>query len=227
MPFESCLEGVSVRRQGAKPDRERERELGTPKYKSGQVSPSHGEERSRCKVKIQEFLVVVFRPKQVTSSIWCLGRTRSRKERKGIEDSSALLKLLQQFFCARVKTPQNHHTFCEENLQFARHNEVPRVWRSWLLDADVTNECLRCVFFWVLLPKNMSTIHWESCKVWICECGTLWKQRLCFWREWYHLGTVVTLRCLFLRTYYHQPWLVGGFKYFLFSPLFGENSHFD
>ena len=26
MPLESCLEGVSVRRQGAKPDRERERE---------------------------------------------------------------------------------------------------------------------------------------------------------------------------------------------------------
>ena len=23
------------------------------------------------------------------------------------------------------------------------------------------------------------------------------------------------------------PFLVGGFKYFLFSPLFGEDSHFD
>ena len=25
----------------------------------------------------------------------------------------------------------------------------------------------------------------------------------------------------------YLPMLVGGFKYFLFSPLFGEESHFD
>ena len=38
-------------------------------------------------------------------------------------------------FCAQVKTPQNHHTFCQENLSsFATQKQVPRVW-SWFLNV--------------------------------------------------------------------------------------------